>query len=115
NAVAVLIVACPCALGLATPTAIMVGIGRAARMGVLIRDAEVLQRARSVDTVVLDKTGTITEGRPEVTQVTLVPDAPVDVDTLVRLVASAERGSEHPYAEAIAREAERRALNLEWP
>jgi Cu+-exporting ATPase len=115
NAVAVLIVACPCALGLATPTAIMVGIGRAAHMGVLIRDAEVLQHARRVDTVVLDKTGTITEGRPEVTAVTLVPDAPVDLDTLVRLVASAERGSEHPYAEAVAREAERRALNLEWP
>ncbi len=115
NAVAVLIIACPCALGLATPTAIMVGIGRAARMGVLIRDAEVLQRARRVDTVVLDKTGTITEGRPEVVDVSLAPDALVDLDALVRLVASAERGSEHPYAEAVAREAERRALNLEWP
>ncbi len=115
NAVAVLIIACPCALGLATPTAIMVGIGRAARMGVLIRDAEVIEHARRVDTVVLDKTGTITEGRPDVATVELAPDAPVDADMLVRLVASAERGSEHPYAEAITREAERRALNLEWP
>ncbi len=115
NAVTVLIIACPCALGLATPTAVMVGLGRAARAGVLIRNAEALQQARDVETVVLDKTGTITEGRPEVVSVVLVPDAPVDADALVRLVASAERGSEHPYGEAIVREAERRALNLEWP
>ncbi|MPZ97906.1 MAG: heavy metal translocating P-type ATPase [Dehalococcoidia bacterium] len=115
NAVAVLIIACPCALGLATPTAIMVGIGRAARRGILVRNAEALQEARRVDTVVLDKTGTITEGRPVVTTVELAPDAGVSADDLVRLVASAERGSEHPYAEAIVREAERRALKLEWP
>ncbi|MDA0271446.1 MAG: Cu(2+)-exporting ATPase [Chloroflexi bacterium] len=115
NAVTVVIIACPCALGLATPTAIMVGLGRAAQRGVLIRNAEALQRARDVDTVVLDKTGTITEGRPEVTTVEQVPDAPVDEDAMLRLVASAERGSEHPYAEAITREAERRGLVLDWP
>ena len=115
NAVAVLIVACPCALGLATPTAIMVGTGRAARAGILIRDAEALQRARSIDTVVLDKTGTITEGRPEVVVVELLDDVAIDADELVRLVASAERGSEHPYAAALVREAERRALKLDWP
>ena len=115
NAVAVLIVACPCALGLATPTAIMVGMGRAAQRGVLIRDADALQQARRIDTVVLDKTGTITEGRPEVTAVTLVAQSPVEEDALVRLLASVERGSEHPYAAAAVREAERRGLNLEWP
>src|SRR5690606_1435011 len=81
----------------------------------LIRDAEALQRARNIDTVVLDKTGTITEGRPEVVAIAMAPDAPVDEDALVRLVASAERGSDHPYADAITREAERRAVNLEWP
>ncbi|MDO9444417.1 MAG: heavy metal translocating P-type ATPase, partial [Dehalococcoidia bacterium] len=115
NAVTVVIIACPCALGLATPTAIMVGLGRAAQRGVLIRNAEALQRARQVDTVVLDKTGTITEGRPEVTTIELVPGATVDADTLLRVVASAERGSEHPYAEAMTREADRRGLALEWP
>src|SRR5690606_23759603 len=95
NAVAVLIIPCPCALGLATPTAIMVGIGRAARRGILVRNAEALQEARRVDTVVLDKTGTITEGRPAVTSVELAPDAELTPDDLVRLIASAERGSEH--------------------
>ncbi|MCK9495855.1 MAG: heavy metal translocating P-type ATPase [Dehalococcoidia bacterium] len=115
NAVTVLIIACPCALGLATPTAIMVGLGRAAGAGILIRDAEALQRAKNIDTVVLDKTGTITEGRPEVVAIAMAPDAPVDESALVRLVASAERGSDHPYADAITREAERRAVNIEWP
>lgn len=115
NAVSVLIIACPCALGLATPTAIMVGMGRAARLGVLIRDAEALEVARRIDTVVLDKTGTITEGHPEVTRIALAPDAPVDEPTLLRLVASAERGSEHPYAAAMEREADRRGLALDWP
>ena len=115
NAVAVLIVACPCALGLATPTAIMVGTGRAAQHGILIRDAEALQLARDIDTVLLDKTGTITEGRPEVVAVHMLDGAPVPADELIRLVASAERGSEHPYAAAIVREAERRAVNLDWP
>ena len=115
NAVAVLIVACPCALGLATPTAIMVGTGRAAQRGILIRDAEALQRARSIDVVILDKTGTITEGRPDVVSVALLESAPIGADELIRLVASAERGSEHPYAAAAVREAERRAVNLGWP
>jgi Cu+-exporting ATPase len=114
NAVAVLIVACPCALGLATPTAIMVGTGRAAQHGILIRDAEALQLARKIDTVILDKTGTITEGRPEVTNVWLIDGALLAADELVRLVASAERGSEHPYAVALVREAEARMLDLDW-
>ncbi len=119
NAVAVLIVACPCALGLATPTAIMVGIGRGAQDGILIRSAEALERAHHVDTVVLDKTGTITEGRPKVTGIERVPGAtggqPIGENDLMRLVASAERGSEHPYAGAVLREAERRGLTLAWP
>ncbi len=115
NAVTVLIIACPCALGLATPTAVMVGLGCAARAGVLIRDAQALEDARRIDTVVFDKTGTITEGRPSVTAIDLVPEAPVDDATLLRLAASAERGSEHPYAGAVVAEAERRGLALEWP
>ena len=115
NAVAVLIIACRCALGLATPTAIMVGTGRAAQAGVLIRDAAALELARRVDTVVLDKTGTVTEGRPEVTDVHVEADAGIDADALVRLAASVERGSEHPYAEAIVREGERRGVELAWP
>ena len=115
NAVTVLIIACPCALGLATPTAIMVGVGRGAELGVLIRDARALEQARAIDTVVVDKTGTLTEGRPEVTAVAVVPAARVGEGELVRLLASAERGSEHPLASALAREAERRALDLAWP
>ena len=115
NAVSVLIIACPCALGLATPTAIMVGMGRAAGLGVLIRDAEALEVARRVDTVVLDKTGTITEGRPAVTRVVTAPDASVDAGALLLLAASAERGSEHPYAGAMEREAVARGLALVWP
>ncbi|MBM4410341.1 MAG: copper-translocating P-type ATPase [Chloroflexi bacterium] len=115
NAVTVLIIACPCALGLATPTAVMVGLGRAARAGVLVRNAQALEDARRIDTVVFDKTGTITEGRPVVTAIELVPEAPVDEAALLRLVASAERGSEHPYAGAVVAEAERRGLTLDWP
>ena len=115
NAVTVLIIACPCALGLATPTAIMVGTGLGARHGVLIRNAEALEVAGHIDTVVLDKTGTVTEGRPEVVAVATLPDSPVDEEELLRLVASAERGSEHPLASAVVREAERRTVNLEWP
>ena len=115
NAVAVLIIACPCALGLATPTAIMVGTGRGAQHGLLMRDADALQQARRVDVVVLDKTGTITEGRPEVTEVVAVAGGPVDERELVRLAASAERGSEHPYAVALLREAKRRELNVDAP
>ena len=115
NAITVLVIACPCALGLATPTAIMVGTGLGAQHGVLIRDAEALERARRIDTVVLDKTGTITEGRPEVTSITLLPSTTLESHELLRLVASAERGSEHPLAAAIVREAERRAIELAWP
>ncbi|MXW23755.1 MAG: copper-translocating P-type ATPase, partial [Chloroflexi bacterium] len=115
NAVTVLIIACPCALGLATPTAIAVGIGRGAAAGVLIRDARALEQAHKVDAVALDKTGTLTEGRPEVASVEALVSALDSEDDLIRLLASAERGSEHPIASAIAREAERRALDLAWP
>ncbi len=102
NTVAVLIIACPCALGLATPTSIMVGTGKGAEAGVLFANAEALERLGSVRTVVLDKTGTLTEGRPRVIAVTRSPDAPPE-DEVLRLVASAERGSEHPVGEAIVR------------
>ena len=115
NAVTVLIIACPCALGLATPTAIAVGIGRGAAAGVLIRDARALEQAHEVDAVALDKTGTLTEGRPEVASVEALVSALASEDELIRLLASAERGSEHPIASAVSREAERRALDLAWP
>ncbi|PRY73151.1 heavy metal translocating P-type ATPase [Halomonas ventosae] len=98
-AVSVLIIACPCALGLATPMSIMVGVGRGAQAGVLIRDAEALERLEKVDTVVVDKTGTLTEGKPQVTE--LRPAEGVDETTLLRLAAGLERGSEHPLAQAI--------------
>ena len=112
-AVSVLIIACPCALGLATPMSIMVGVGRGAGLGVLIRDAEALERLERVDTLVVDKTGTLTEGRPRVTRV--VPLAELDEAALLRLAASLERGSEHPLAEAIVRAAEDRGLVLAAP
>ena len=102
NAVAVLIIACPCALGLATPTSIMVGTGKGAENGVLFRDAEALERLHKVAAVVLDKTGTLTEGRPRVTDV-VVADGALGEDDLLRLAAAAERGSEHPLGEAIVR------------
>ncbi|SNR71565.1 heavy metal translocating P-type ATPase [Hymenobacter mucosus] len=103
--VAVLIIACPCALGLATPTAIMVSTGRGAEQGVLIRNAEALEKAYKVDTILLDKTGTITEGEPAVTEFTLAPGYP-DVAGLLRRVAVVERQSEHPLAAAVVRYAE---------
>lgn len=109
-AVSVLIIACPCALGLATPISIMVGVGRGARAGILIRDAEALERFEKVDTLILDKTGTLTEGRPSVT--TILPAKGFDETELLRLSASLERGSEHPLAEAIVRAALDRALDL---
>ncbi|MFW6041503.1 MAG: heavy metal translocating P-type ATPase [Guyparkeria sp.] len=109
-AVSVLIIACPCALGLATPMSIMVGVGRGAQAGVLIRDAESLQRLEKVDTLVIDKTGTLTEGRPRVTAIR--PFQSHDEDELLRLVAGLERGSEHPLAEAIVAEARHRDLDL---
>ena len=107
-AVAVLVIACPCALGLATPTAILVGTGRAAELGVLVRDVSALERARRVDTLVIDKTGTLTEGRPSVTAVACAPG--VDEAQLLMLAAGAERWSEHPLGRAIVEEALRRGL-----
>lgn len=109
-AVSVLIIACPCALGLATPISIMVGVGRGARAGVLIRDAEALERFEKIDTLVLDKTGTLTEGRPSVT--TILPADGFDESRVLRLSASLERGSEHPLADAIVRAAMDRTLPL---
>ncbi|MDZ4111660.1 MAG: heavy metal translocating P-type ATPase [Brevundimonas sp.] len=109
-AVSVLIIACPCALGLATPISIMVGVGRGARAGVLIRNAEALERFEKVDTLILDKTGTLTEGRPSVTAV-LPAEGFTEADIL-RLSASLERGSEHPLADAIVRAARDRDLTL---
>jgi Cu+-exporting ATPase len=108
NAVAVLIIACPCALGLATPIAIMVGTGRGARAGVLIKKAETLEILQKVDTLVVDKTGTLTEGKPRVMSV-LPADGPEQAE-LLRLAASLERGSEHPLASALVRAAEERKL-----
>ncbi|MDQ6924666.1 MAG: heavy metal translocating P-type ATPase [Candidatus Eremiobacteraeota bacterium] len=108
--VSVLIIACPCALGLATPTAIMVGTGRGAENGVLIKGGEALETAYKLQALVLDKTGTITEGRPALTDV--VPLGDIKENELLRLVASAERGSEHPLGAAIVRGAETRGLTL---
>ena len=104
NTVAVLIIACPCALGLATPTSIMVGTGKGAEAGVLFRNAEALERLGAVKAVVLDKTGTLTEGKPRVTDVVRVEGAAAE-DDILALVAAAERASEHPLADAIVREA----------
>jgi Cu+-exporting ATPase len=109
-AVTVLIIACPCALGLATPMSIMVGIGRGAHAGILIRDAQALEQLESTDTLVIDKTGTLTEGRPKV--VAVIPAAGVDENELLRLAASVERGSEHPLARAILNAARQRNLAL---
>ncbi len=109
-AVAVLIIACPCALGLATPMSIMVGVGRGALAGVLIKNAEALERFEKVDTLVIDKTGTLTEGKPKVAAV--VPTAGMSEDELLRLAASLERGSEHPLAAAIVKAAEEKKLAL---
>ncbi|HEY0035912.1 MAG TPA: heavy metal translocating P-type ATPase [Longimicrobium sp.] len=112
-AVAVLIIACPCAMGLAVPTAVMVATGKGAEAGVLIKGGEALQRARDVRTVVLDKTGTVTEGRPTVTELMLVPGSPVASEgELLRLVASVEASSEHPLADAIVNRAKELGLAL---
>jgi len=110
NAVAVLIIACPCALGLATPMSIMVGVGRGAQHGVLIRDAQALERMEKVDTLVVDKTGTLTEGRPQV--VHIEPAAGFESDTVLQKLASVERASEHPLAIAIVTAAEEHRLPL---
>jgi Cu+-exporting ATPase len=110
-AIAVLVIACPCALGLAAPTAIMVGTGKAAELGVLVRGGEALEQARRIDTIVLDKTGTLTRGRPAVTDV--VPAIGLSETDLLRLAAAVEVGSEHPLGEAIVARA--RDLGLELP
>jgi Cu+-exporting ATPase len=110
NAVAVLIIACPCALGLATPMAIMVGTGRGAHAGVLIKNAEALEVLEKADTIVVDKTGTLTEGKPRLEVVVALP--PFDERALVRLAASVERGSEHPLASAIVAGAQERGVAL---
>jgi len=120
NAVAVLVISCPCALGLATPTAIMVGTGRGAKMGILFRNSEALERAHKLNTIVLDKTGTLTEGKPKLTDVTLAegwmsPQLPIELspeDAVLALAASAEHGSEHPLGEAIVNGAKERNLPL---
>jgi Cu+-exporting ATPase len=110
NAVAVLIIACPCALGLATPMSVMVATGRAARAGVLFRDAEAIERLRSVDTLIVDKTGTLTAGRPAYREAVTFGGMPED--ELLALAASLEQGSEHPLAAAIVAEARRRGVPL---
>ena len=110
NAVSVLIIACPCALGLATPMSIMVATGRAAQQGVLFRDAEAIERFRTIDTLVVDKTGTLTEGRPAF--LTVIPLGGRTAHDVLQLAASLDQGSEHPLAEAIVREAGERALRL---
>jgi Cu+-exporting ATPase len=108
NAVAVLIIACPCALGLATPMAIMVGTGRGAELGILIKNAEALETLQRADTLVVDKTGTLTEGKPRL--VTVEPSEGQGADELLRLAAGLERGSEHPLASAVVKAAEERGL-----
>ena len=109
-AVTVLIIACPCALGLATPMSIMVGVGRAAQAGILIRNAEALERLEKIDTLVVDKTGTLTEGKPKVTAI--VPVQNLDENILLRFAASVERNSEHPLAAAIVAAAAERKIDL---
>jgi Cu+-exporting ATPase len=108
--ISVLVIACPCALGLATPTAIMVGTGKGADYGVLIKGGEALETTHKIQTIVFDKTGTITEGRPEVTDI--VTTGIIDKNELLQLAASAEKGSEHPLGEAIVRNAENEKLEI---
>lgn len=111
--VAVLVIACPCALGLATPTAIMVGTGKGAELGILIKSGEALEQAHKTDTVILDKTGTITEGKPQL--IDIFPYPPITRERLLIFGASAERGSEHPVAKAMIKEAEEGGLSLLSP
>ena len=113
NAIGVLVIACPCALGLSVPTAVMVGTGKGAEHGVLIKGGEALETAQKLQIIVLDKTGTITTGKPEMTD--LIPAAGREANELLRLIASAEKGSEHPLGEAIVRAATTRGLNLVAP
>ncbi len=113
NFTAVMVIACPCALGLATPTSIMVGTGKGAEQGILIKSAEHLENAYRLNTVVLDKTGTITKGKPEVTDI--VPLAELSADEILRIAASVERNSEHPLAQAIVKHGQEQALTLTEP
>ena len=110
NMVAVLIIACPCAMGLATPTAIMVGTGKGAERGILIKDAESLETAHKIKTIIFDKTGTLTKGKPEVTDI--VPIESISKDELLKLAGSIEKGSEHSLAEAIVKDAEAKQLTF---
>lgn len=112
TAITVLIIACPCAMGLATPTAVMVGVGKAASFGILIRDAESLQKAQGINVVVFDKTGTLTRGKPEVTDIVEIRSAKSadEIRDVLQLAASLEKGSEHPLAEAIVKKAEEKKL-----
>ena len=110
NAVAVLVIACPCALGLATPTAIMVGTGRGAQVGVLVKNAAALENAEKIQTIIVDKTGTLTEGRPEVTDI--IPIASLNTRDFLQIAASLEQGSEHPLARAVLDSAQKMQLPL---
>jgi P-type Cu+ transporter len=112
-AVAVLIIACPCALGLATPMSIMVAVGRGAHAGILVRNAEALETLAKVDTLVVDKTGTLTEGKPQITDIQVAEGSGLSKDALLALAASVERASEHPLARAFVRGAEEKKLPLE--
>ncbi len=112
NAVAVLIIACPCALGLATPMSVMVGIGRGAKMGVLIRQAEAIEKLATLNTLAVDKTGTLTLGKPEVTEILLSSQSPFSVDESLRFAAALERHSEHPLAYAVVQAADKKKLTL---
>ncbi|MBI4989152.1 MAG: copper-translocating P-type ATPase [Rhodocyclales bacterium] len=113
NAVAVLVIACPCALGLATPTAIMVGTGRGAASGILVKNAEALELAKNVEVLAVDKTGTLTQGKPEVTD--LVPAGGIAAAELLRIAAGLEQGANHPLAEAIVAQARERGIALAHP
>ena len=110
--ISVMIIACPCALGLATPTAIMVGTGKGAELGILIKGGETLEQVQKIDTVLFDKTGTLTWGRPEVTDVFVDPESPVSADELLVLAGSLEKGSEHSLGKAVVQEAEQRYLTM---
>ena len=112
HAVAVLVIACPCALGLATPAAIMVGMGKAVKHGIWFKDAAAMEEAAHVDAVVLDKTGTLTEGRPQVAAVYCVPDSDFDEDALYRIAAAVEQNAAHPLARAIVSAAQARGLEI---
>jgi P-type Cu+ transporter len=115
NTIAVLVIACPCAMGLATPTAVMVGSGKGAELGILFKSGEALERAGKLSTVVLDKTGTITKGQPAVTDIVIANGVAGQESLILRLAASVEKGSEHPLGEAIVAEAGERGLELSAP